>query len=163
MLWKQISTGPNYICQRWNKQNFNVRLDGPTLQRNMLNMKCILEDRYEGITVKISNKKIPTERIYMIHHQSSLQGGDKSLVWTSKDHVQRHQDAKQWWSLQGGRNFEPCACQENVHDCGAISSTTHLWDWKIYEHLKISEFCEQNMNLQDLPYSNDRFLKLTWV
>ena len=104
---------------------------------------------------RFPTKTFPTERIY-INSSSSIKPSDGSakliLVETN---LSFEGPRIMFKDIRMQNNGEVCKVvvisshvpvkQENMHDCGVLSSTTHLWDWKIYENLRISEFCEQNV------------------
>lgn len=113
-----------------------------------------MEERYEGKTVKISKKKNPY-RMHL-HNSSSIKPSDGSAKLTLVETNLSFEGPRiMFKDIRMQNNGEVCEVvvisshvpvkQENIHDCGVISSTTHLWDWKIYENLKILEFCELNV------------------
>ena len=101
----------------------------------MLNIECMMEERYEGKTVKISKKKNPY-RMHL-HNSSSIKPSDGSAKLTLVETNLSFEGPRiMFKDIRMQNNGEVCEVvvisshvpvkQENIHDCGVISSTTHL-------------------------------------
>lgn len=142
MLWKRISTLSNYV----KGETRRILMCGVMDQHyqeiywiwNEYGMECILEDRYEGKTVKISNKKIPTELIYIVHHQSSLQTVPQNLILVETN-----------LSFEGPRiMFKDIRMQNNGEVCQVVVISSHV----PVKQENVHDFC--------CPFINNSFVRL---